>query len=132
MKYSGYYLFFTGLIHNILGLAFGWPVLLEMHQELWFATTVINGQMHFDREAIVWFLNAGFFWMIFGWMLQKALDQGFVPPPSLGWSFILIGLAYVVIMPASGAYLFIVQGAVLVYGVRKKSCNREAYGAGAG
>ena len=123
MKYSGYYLFFTGLIHNIIGLAFGWPVLLEMHNEHWFATTIIDGQMRFDREAIVWFLNAGCFWMIFGWMLQKAIDQGFVPPLSLGWSFLLIGIAYIVIMPASGAYLFVVQGVILIYGVNQTKDN---------
>jgi hypothetical protein len=115
-KYSGYYLLFTGLIHNILGLTFGWPVLLEMHNEGWLATTIVNGQMQFDREAIVWFLNAGCFWMMFGWLLQKALEQGFTPPKSLGWGFVIIGIVYVVIMPISGAYLFVVQGGILIYG----------------
>lgn len=126
MKYSGYYLLFTGLIHNLIGLAFGWPILLDMHQDAWFSSTVIDGQMQFDREAIVWFLNAGCFWMLFGWMLQKAIDHGFTPPKSLGWGFLTLGIIYVVIMPASGAYLFIVQGGILIYGVNKaESCHRS-------
>lgn len=120
IKYSGYFLFSIGLIHNLIGLALGWPVLLEMHQEAWFASTIVDGQMQYDREAIVWFLNAGFFWMIFGWILQKAMAQGFVPPASLGWSFVIIGGIYVIIMPVSGAYLFVVLGGLIALGASKQ------------
>jgi hypothetical protein len=121
MKYSGYYLLATGVIHNLIGLALGWPSLLAMHQDGWLFSTVVNGQMAFEREAISWFLITGTFWMLFGLMLQKALNEGFTPPLSLGWGFIAIGIIIAVIMPISGAYLFIVQGALLVLGSSSKN-----------
>ena len=121
MQYSGYYLLVTGLIHNLIGLAMGWPILVAMHQDGWLFSTVVNGQMAFDREAISWFLFTGVFWMLFGLMLQKALNEGFNPPLSLGWGFIVIGTMIAVIMPASGAYLFIIQGIILVIGASRKA-----------
>jgi len=116
IKYSGHFLIITGIIHNLIGLIMGWPILVSMHQESWYASTVLDGQMLFDREAIIWFITSGTFWIAFGLTLKKLLAEGFIPPSSLGWSFIIIGIALVVIMPVSGAYLFIVQGALLVYG----------------
>jgi len=125
MKYSGYYLVFTGVIHNLIGLVLGWQSLIGMHQDNWFASTIVNDQMIFQREAIVWFLLTGFFWILFGLMLQKALKEGFTPPLSLAWGFITIGIVAAIIMPVSGAYLFIVQGGILLFGSYKlKSQSR--------
>ncbi|WP_170940561.1 DUF6463 family protein [Pseudoalteromonas sp. NBT06-2] len=119
MKYSGYYLVFTGVIHNLIGLVLGWQTLVDMHQDNWFSSTIVNGQIMFQREAIVWFLLTGFFWILFGFMLQKALKEGFTPSLYLAWGFITIGIVIAIIMPISGAYLFIIQGAVLLTGLRK-------------
>ncbi|GHG01256.1 DUF6463 family protein [Thalassotalea marina] len=119
MKYSGYYLFATGVLHNLIGFVMGWPVLLDMSDAGWISSTIVDGQVLFDREAISWFLITGFFWMAFGLTLQKAIDQGFVPPISLGLSFIVIGVIVAFIMPISGAYLFIIQGIVLLIGANK-------------
>lgn len=119
MKYSGYYLLLTGIIHNLLGLAMGWPILLEMHQDGWFNAIEAEGKMLFERSAISWFLITGFFWMMFGWMLQKAIEKGFTPPLSLAYSFVVIGSAVAYLMPVSGAYLFIVQGIILWFGIKK-------------
>ncbi len=119
MKYSGYYLLFTGICHNLIGLAMGWPILFDMHQSGWFNAIEQGGQMHFDRSAISWFLITGVFWMLFGWMLQKAIEQGFTPPRSLAIGFVVIGILVAYLMPVSGAYLFIVQGIVLWFGITK-------------
>ncbi len=114
IKYSGYYLLATGVIHNLIGLVLGWPSLVDMHQDGWLFSTEDNGQVAFDRAAISWFLISGTFWVLFGLMLQKALNEGFTPPSSLGWGFISIGTIVAIIMPISGAYLFIIQGIILV------------------
>lgn len=119
MKYSGYYLIATGILHSVIGLILGWETLLAMHQDNWLASTMIGDQILFDREAISWFLLSGFFWILFGLMLQKALDEGFIPPVSLAWGFVLIGIFVAIIMPISGAYLFIVQGIILLLGRKK-------------
>ncbi|WP_175573065.1 MULTISPECIES: DUF6463 family protein [Thalassotalea] len=120
MQYSGYYLLATGILHNIIGLSLGWSSLVAMHQDGWFFSTLVNNQMAFDREAISWFLITGCFWMLFGLMLQKALNEGYCPPLSLGWGFVFIGVIVAVIMPISGAYLFIIQGAILIIGTTKR------------
>lgn len=118
MKYSGYYLLVTGIIHNLIGLGLGWNTLVAMHADGWLSVTVINGEMLFDREAISWFLITGTFWILFGLTLQKALNEGFQPPLSLGIGFIAIGIVVAILMPVSGAYLFIVQGGILAFGAR--------------
>ena len=115
-KYSGYYLCATGVIHNIIGVIMGWPILALMHQHGWFASTVIDGQMLFDREAILWFLTLGAFWIVLGLALQSALDQGFKLPAALGWGFLLLAAVLIVIVPQSGAYLFVVQGVLIILG----------------
>jgi len=124
MKYSGYYLIATGVIHSLIGLALGWNILLDMHQDNWFASTVINNEMLFDREAIVWFILSGVFWILFGLMLQKALNEGFTPPLSLAWGFVLIGIITAIIMPISGAYLFFIQGVILLLGIQKSNTKK--------
>ena len=120
MKYSGYYLIATGILHSVIGLILGWETLLAMHQDNWLASTMIGDQILFDREAISWFLLSGIFWILFGLMLQKALDEGFIPPMSLAWGFILVGIIVAIIMPISGAYLFIIQGIVLLFDCKSK------------
>ncbi|WP_438463227.1 DUF6463 family protein [Marinomonas sp. PE14-40] len=125
MKYSGYYLIATGILHSVIGLILGWETLLAMHQDNWLASTMIGDQILFDREAISWFLLSGVFWILFGLMLQKALDEGFIPPVSLAWGFILIGIIVAIIMPVSGAYFFIIQGIVLLLGCKAKKRLRS-------
>ncbi|WP_125721351.1 DUF6463 family protein [Pseudoalteromonas rubra] len=104
----------TGLLHNLVGLLIGWDVLVEMHQEGWFATTVVNGSMLFDREAIVWFLSSGVLFLLLGTVLRQLstyqipVPRSFVPP------LILFGLILVIIMPLSGAYLLILLGVLPV------------------
>ena len=125
IQYSGYYLVATGMIHNLLGVLLGWDTLNDMHRLGWFSSTVVEGRMLFDREAISWFLISGCFWVLFGLLLQKALDHGVVPPTSLGWGFVVMGAVVAFIMPVSGAYLFIIQGGILIYGRRQMLANQN-------
>lgn len=118
IKYAGYFLVGTGIIHSLLGFIEGWPIIIEMHRSGWFDSTMLNNQMIFDRTAILWFILCGVFWVVLGITLQKVLSEGFTPPKSLGFSFITLGIVIAIIVPVSGAYLFIVQGGLLVYGNR--------------
>lgn len=45
MKYSGYYLIATGILHNLIGLLMGWSSLMAMHQDGWLFSTMVNGQL---------------------------------------------------------------------------------------
>ncbi|RZM71870.1 DUF6463 family protein [Pseudoalteromonas rubra] len=104
----------TGLLHNLVGLLMGWDVLTEMHQEGWFATTMKQGNMLFDREAIVWFLSFGCALLLLG-MLLRHLDAHQVPVPRiLSPALFIFGVVMAIIMPLSGAYLLILLGALPV------------------
>jgi hypothetical protein len=120
IKYSGFFLVGTGVIHNLIGFIEGWPIIVDMHHSGWLDSTMLNNQILFDRAAILWFILCGTFWIVLGLTLQKALSEGFIPPRSLGLSFIILGIAIAIIVPVSGAYLFIVQGALLIYGNRSE------------
>ena len=120
-KYSGYLLCATGVLHNLIGVALGWSSLVAMHESGWWSSTVLNGELLFDRIAIVWFLSTGAFWIVLGLTLQKVLDQGFRLPPQLGWSFLAIGLVLIVIEPASGAYLLLIQGLLILLGNKSQT-----------
>ncbi len=111
-KYYGNLLMVTGVIHYLIGLVMDWSTLIDMHHSGWFSSTIVDDHMLFDREAILWFLTLGAFWIIFGWTLQKMIEQDFKIPASLGWGFIAIAL--IIIVPASGAYLFLNQGVLIL------------------
>jgi len=117
IKYSGYYLVITGVLHSIIGCVLRWPTLMEMHNENWFSSGFLNNVPLFDRLSAIWFLSAGLMMIILGLTLQKALKEGFVPPLSLAWGILLIGLALVFLIPVSGAYLLIIQGFILLFGI---------------
>lgn len=97
----------------------GWSIVMEMHNAGWYDSTMRNGQLLFDRAAILWFILTGLFWIVFGLTLQKAITEGFIPPASLGWSFIVLGIVIAVVIPISGAYFFVIQGGLLVHGRKK-------------
>ncbi len=120
-KYSGYFLAATGVFHNIIGVILTWPFLVDMHHSGWWATTMVDNQILFEREATLWFITVGFFWILFGLTLQKILDQGVKLPEMLGWGFILIAILLIIIIPISGAYLFLLQGVLILMAAKSSS-----------
>ena len=117
MKYSGYYLVATGIFHSLMGTYYGWQPLVNMHNDHWFSSIFINDKPIFDRLAIVWFLIAGVMMIILGLFLQKALKEGFIPPISLAWGLIIIGIVLVFLSPFESAYLLLAQGFILLFGI---------------
>lgn len=114
-KYSGIYLIITGVIHNAIGFVMGWSILVGMHQEGWFNTVESSAGIQFDRSAILWFLLLGFFWMLLGYLMHEWLKRTKdILPATLGYAFILFGGITCVLLPASGAWLFLPQGLVIV------------------
>lgn len=113
-KYSGYYLFATGVIHNLIGFIMGWGVLTDIHHDGWWNSVESSQGVHFDRSAILWFLLLGFFWMLMGYLMQLWLNQKQLIPASIGCTFVILGLLTGILVPVSGAWLFIPQGLVIV------------------
>ncbi len=116
IKFSGYYLLATGVIHSAVGLIMGWSILVGMHQAGWWNTVEAGGQINFARSAILWFLVLGFFWMLLGYLMQQWLRYSDRPLPALlGWGMLAAGVLVAFILPVSGAWLFIPQGLLILW-----------------
>lgn len=79
-KNSGNLLVATGLVHNIIGFVMGWNVLTEIVRSGF--VNSINDQM--DRNAVFWFLFAGFIIIALGKLIQDCLESDWLLPRWLG------------------------------------------------
>lgn len=120
-RYSGWYLLATGIIHNIIGFIMGWEILRGMHQDGWWHTIETAQGIDFARSAITWFLVLGFFWMLMGYLMQVWQQETQKPLPGIiGWGMLTIGVWVTVMLPASGAWLVILQGLILILNRRRE------------
>ncbi len=120
-RYSGWYLLATGIIHNAIGLIMGWDILLGIHREGWWNTVESPQGIDFARSAITWFLVLGFFWMMMGWLMQCWQRVTHKPLPGLiGWGMLIMGAWVAILVPASGAWLVIVQGLIVMMDRRRR------------
>lgn len=119
-RYSGWYLLATGIIHNAIGFIMGWEILWDIHRDGWW-NTIENAQgIDFARSAIIWFLVLGFFWMLMGWLMQAwQRETQKSLPGTIGWGMLAMGVWVAVMLPASGAWLVILQGLILIMDRRK-------------
>lgn len=114
-KNSGNLLIATGILHNIIGFVMGWSVLTEIVRSGF--VNSINDEM--DRNAIFWFLFAGFSMIALGKLMQDCLDADWRLPRWLGPSLLVSSLIGCIMMPVSGFWLVIPQ-ALLVIRAHKK------------
>lgn len=117
-KISGWLLIMTGIIHNSLGVVFGHSTLAEIGRAGFF--NAVHPPL-WQREAIFWFLAAGFAMMMWG-MLILALER---VPSSFGWSLFAFTVVGVCVMPVSGFWLVLPQ-AVYMLRHRPVAKGREA------
>lgn len=119
IRYSGWYLVATGVIHNIIGLIFGRELLLGMHKDGWWNTIEPGGVINFSRSGIWWFLLLGCFWILLGYLMQQWVQRLNQPlPGALGWGFLTTGAATAMVLPASGAWLLLPQGLLILLASR--------------
>lgn len=116
-KHSGTLLIATGIIHNLLGLAMGAPILTEII-DAGFVNS-INSQM--DRNAIFWFLFGGFMMMILGKLMQDYLHENDKPlPASLGYYLLALCVIGCIMMPISGFWIVVPQAILIIAAARNK------------
>lgn len=114
-KYSGIYLMVMGVIHSFVGFTMGWYVLEGMHQAGWWNTIESPEGINFERSAILWFLLFGFFGMLLGYLMHQWLRVHQQRLPSvLGYGFIAMGIMIAIVVPVSGAWMFIPLGLVII------------------
>ncbi|MCF6257861.1 MAG: DUF6463 family protein [Gammaproteobacteria bacterium] len=121
-QYSGLFLIGTGVIHNLIGFVAGWDMLVGMvYEGLWNTVTVpiADGAQH-TRAELLWFLMLGFAWMMVGTLLHGNIQRQKIPPAtSWGWILFAQGLFIAVVLPASGAWLFLPQGLIIIFANRQ-------------
>lgn len=114
---SGWLLVGIGMVHNALGVVMGWPYLVEIVQAGVWNSIQPDGELMFARSTMLWFLLVGCFWWLLGGLMQAWLQT--VPrslPRWLGWGLMAAGLMVGILLPISGAWLFIPLGLLVVYG----------------
>ena len=113
---TGNLLMATGIIHNLAGVVMGWRVLIDIGASGFFNS--INNEM--DRNAIFWFLFAGFMMIIMGKLMQHYLEADWNLPMWLGISLLALSLVGCVMMPVSGFWLVIPQAILIIKARRKR------------
>ena len=120
-QYSGLFLIGTGVIHNLIGFVAGWDMLVAMvHEGLWntIEVPIADGAKH-TRAELLWFLMLGFAWMMVGALLHGNIRMKKAPPvTSWGWVLLAKGLLVAIVLPVSGAWLFLPQGLIIIFANR--------------
>lgn len=100
----------TAVLHTVVGLIFASQPLLDVVN-----AGVFNAvDPHFDRMAAVWFLFFGAMLFLLGMFVQWALQTTGTLPASVGWVFLLICMVGVILMPASGFWLGIIEAVIML------------------
>ncbi len=117
-QYSGVFLIGTGIIHNVIGFVAGWDMLAGMVDEgLWDTVEmVIPAGAEHTRAELLWFLMLGFAWMMVGALFHGNIRRQQIPPAKIwGWILAVKGLLVGIVLPVSGAWLFLPQGLILIF-----------------
>ena len=103
MAWIGKWLFAVGVIHLSFGLVFMHDTLgLLWAEGLW---NTVNGQP--PREAVFWFLCTGIMMLIVGVLVYQVERQRLAIPLFVTWSFVVLTVIGVFVMPISGIWLLI-------------------------
>ena len=100
-----------GVIHSIFGFVFFRSTIAELFGDGLINT--VNGQPM--REAVFWFIFAGFLMILFGMLVDWCERKGLELPKFLGWSLLIFTISVVTIMPISGGWLMFIPaiGAII-------------------
>lgn len=101
----------VGIIHSIFGFVIFRQTIAELFSEGLFNT--VNGQPM--REFAFWFILSGFFWILFGLLVDWCEREMKRLPHFIGWGFLSLTIIVLIIMPISGGWLMLIPavGAIL-------------------
>jgi hypothetical protein len=103
VAWIGKWLFAVGVIHTLFGLLFMRGTLAVLWSEGLLNT--VNGQP--PREAVFWFLCTGLLLLIVAVMVDQTERQHLAIPRVVTWSFVVLTVIGVIVMPISGIWLLI-------------------------
>ena len=116
----------TGLLHQTVGFLAGFGVLSpgsgparNLFAEI--ARDGVVGAVEPDpqRQTFFWFLFFGFLILSLGWLMDRLETAEQPLPAALGWQLLAIALAGGLLIPASGFWLVVPQGAWVLWRARR-------------
>ncbi len=99
----GKYLIGVGVIHSLFAFIFMRATLAVLWGEGLLNT--VDGEPR--REAVFWFLYTGFLLIISGSLIDRLEKKGITVPPVAAWSFLVLAVLGVIVMPKSGLWLLL-------------------------
>lgn len=113
--YLGEIIIATALLHLAVGVIFYSAPLAAI-----FAAGVIDTVgTNPERDAALWFMVAGVLIGLLGVLVRAMQRQGQRLPAALGWGLLLLSLVGAAILPASGFWLLLVEGLLLIGASRR-------------
>ena len=108
----------TGAVHLLAGLIF-YPLPLAAIAQDGFFGAVELSPARFDREAAFWYMMSGAMFSVLGGLVHWAQARTGTLPVILGWSLLAIGVAGVILMPASGFWAISLLAALMLAMARR-------------
>ena len=124
MAWIGKWFFTVGAIHSLFGFAFMRGTLGVLWSEGLFNT--VNGQP--NREATFWFLCTGFLLLIVGVLVDNVEKRGLAVQSFVNWTFVVLTVTGVVVMPISGIWLLLPPVVGLVFRWKNTRSSGQAQG----
>lgn len=116
-KYSGIYLWATGVIHTIVGLILCYDGYMPIVRD-GFVNAVGDDA---GRNFSFWFLVLGVFIIFAGLLMQRYIkDTGKPAPMFLGVFLLVTSVIGCVMAPVTGFWLFIPQAIIIILANRRK------------
>ncbi len=120
--WTGKSIVIIGILHSIVGLTVFRDIFFILFSERLFNTISLKSVP--QRGEAFWFLYTGAALIIIGALVDWIERRNIGLPVFLLWSFVLITVAGIVIMPISGFWLLLVP----TYGLRKRGKGRGISG----
>ncbi|WAS96603.1 DUF6463 family protein [Nannocystis punicea] len=104
----GTLLFWTGILHEVVGLSLGGAIALEIVRDGYVGAVEVSR----EREVVFWFLVAGVLMMIGGRALAS-LERERPLPREFGWWLLALALLGGLAIPVSGFWLAVPMAALV-------------------
>ena len=115
-KISGHLLVAVGVVHNLVGVVFGFGYLAEIAHAGFFNAV----EPHFPRQTVFWFLFTGLLFILIGQVClwaERRLDRPL--PAFVGWELLAFSVVGVVLIPVSGFWLVIALALYMIAAARR-------------
>jgi len=115
LRFSGYWLYATGIIHVFVGVWLYAEPLVAISQNGFFNAV----DPYCDRNTAFWFLMFVPLLFAIGQLCCWAQVKGIALPTFLGWYLLATSIVGIVLMPISGFWLLIIPSVLIIIASRQ-------------